>query len=126
MNRVLVVILLALTIIQTVDAYECTGKNIYDSCGTENEGICVCSNRNAITDNNAGENPCMKLVCRIHVCFTISGRDAIPKMGENGQFLYCNNHADCGRNFMCMTSNYCCPIPKGKHSDLLTDGPYGK
>jgi hypothetical protein len=25
---------------------------------------------------------------------------------------------------MCITTNYCCPIPKGKHSDL-TVGEYG-
>jgi hypothetical protein len=60
----------------------------------------------------------------VHVCFTVSGRDAIPKKGENGQFLYCNDDADCGKNFMCITTNYCCPIPKGKHSDL-TVGEYG-
>jgi hypothetical protein len=33
----------------------------------------------------------------VHVCFRCTGRDTIPKMGENGQFLYCNDDANCGK-----------------------------
>ncbi|XP_060604198.1 uncharacterized protein LOC132757031 [Ruditapes philippinarum] len=128
MVRGLVVILLALTFIQTVNANAslCKGKKIYDRCGTENKGTCVCSDRNVITYSNSGETSCKNIVCKIHMCYSYSGRDAVPKMGENGQLLNCNYDADCGKNFVCTQYNYCCPMPKGKHSDLLTDDPYGK
>ncbi|XP_060583780.1 uncharacterized protein LOC132739950 [Ruditapes philippinarum] len=116
-----VIVLLMLASFQIVNADDkvCNDKSFLDPCGPPEEGsACICPNDNIRVVSNNGQWICpggLNFVCRRLDCFPISRRSSKPKK-LNGEYIVCVNDDDCGQNYKCSNSNYCCRIATGKNA----------
>ncbi|XP_060586001.1 uncharacterized protein LOC132741760 [Ruditapes philippinarum] len=117
MARVLgVVFLFSLAIIKMVNANPCAGLSEYDDCGDGR--VCVCPNKNVVTEENNGNVPCNNLVCRYPECYSSTGRHAKPQM-DGGSVVSCGSDDDCRKHYECVGCGFCCPVAKGKFAKLV-------
>ncbi|XP_060574386.1 uncharacterized protein LOC132732056 [Ruditapes philippinarum] len=97
------------------DAYPCAGKSEYDDCGDGR--VCVCPNKNVVTDENNGETPCNNLVCKYPECYYFTGRNVRPQM-DRGAVVSCGD-TDCRRHYERVGCGFCCPVAKGMFANYM-------